>query len=266
MVMENGALEVRNLTKRFNGSSVLQGVSLSVTKGSITSLIGPNGAGKSTLFNIIGGVHRPDSGQIYLGSEPIAGLSSRQVALRGVSYFIQDFPVFPGMTALENVIIGMGEQPGESFFRLFFNRRSSNETEILLSRSAKNLLRSYGLSGREGQAAGKLSYGEQKRVALARLHSTPASLLLLDEPAAGINHSFLDELSTILLGMKVLGKTLFLIEHNMDLVMRVSDYIYVMDHGSVVARGTPSEVWGDEQIMNSYLGGGAIGVYNRSIF
>jgi ABC-type branched-subunit amino acid transport system ATPase component len=240
--MPEEALIIKNLIKRFGAIAALEDVWLSLRKGSITSLIGPNGAGKTTLFNIIGGFVRPDGGNVYYRGKNITNLSPSEIVRRGIACLMQDNLILPGMTALENVMIGFPDQAGESFLNAVLAWPKVNREEYRFESESRSLLETYGLSDKQHQISADLSYGEKKRVGIARLCATNANLLLLDEPTTGLDPVATGEIGAAILELKKQGKTLFIIEHNQHFVTAISDYIYIMDRGRVCEYESSKEI------------------------
>jgi len=251
---ERAVLEIDNVTKRFGGLTALHEVSLSVSKGSITALIGPNGAGKSTLFSVITGFVRPDAGQVsYLG-EDLRGCSPGAVAMRGIGRFFQEPRVFRQMTVLSNVAVAAKRQPGENPIAAFLTPRRVRRSERANVNAAREHLAFVGLSDKAHLLAEQLSYGHQKLLAIARLLGSGSDLLLLDEPTAGVHPDMVDAILDVLRRLVGIGKTVLVIEHNLNVVLRVSDWVYLLDQGKVAAFGSASEVLNDPALQEAYLG------------
>ncbi len=256
-------LEVAGLTMRFGGLVAVDGVSFGAMRGDITALIGPNGAGKTTVFNCITGFYRPSEGAIRLhvpGALPVElhALAGHEIARAGVARSFQNIRLFPGMTALENLLIaqhntlmaatgwGIGAVLGLS-------RYPRAEREAI--EKARRWLDATRLTERADDPAGALPYGAQRRLEIARAMCTDPSLLCLDEPAAGLNPRESDELARLLLEIRAGGTTIALIEHDMGVVMDLSDRIVVLDYGRKIADGTPDEVRASTAVQEAYLGG-----------
>lgn len=252
--MQEEILKVENLSKRFDDTEAIAGITFSIKKGAITSLIGHNGSGKSTLFSIINGLIKPDQGSVFLRGENITKYSPAKIAKLGVGYLMQEHLVLPNLTVLENIMIGVKGQKGESIFNLFFSWQEANDFENAKRITALDLLEKYHLHGRENQSAGELSIGEQKRVALARINATEADLLILDEPMSGLDPVFIRDMISSIIDLKNQGKTIFLIEHDMKFVMDVSDYIFVLNNGKLIANGKAEEIMTDNVVMEAYIG------------
>ena len=229
-------LEIREVTKRFGGVTAVNRVSLSLDAGRIYGLIGPNGSGKTTLFNCITGVEPRDSGEIRFKRGRIDGLKPHQVFHRGLGRTFQVIRVFPELTALENLmVVTSGDY-----------RRAR--------RRAEELLRLVKIEALAGEYAGNLSYGQQKLVEFARVLMTDPELILLDEPAAGVNRTLLNELLDAVRALRDRGKTIFLVEHDMKVVMGLCETVFVLDHGEKLAEGPPGVIQSDERVIEAYFG------------
>ena len=243
-------LRTQHLTKHFGGIVALADVSVEFHPGSITALIGSNGAGKSTLFNVIAGLIRPDSGDVFLGngeSLRLNGLPTHVIARHGVGMLFQDVRVFRKLSALENVAVGAQRQCGEHPAATIFRRHATKTREREVLEQARQSLDFVGLAEKSHLWAETLSYGQQKLVALARLLACDARVLLLDEPTAGVHPDRVDQILSLIQRLADDHKrTVIIIEHNRAVVARVSDRVYRMDRGAIVALGPPAEVLRDE--------------------
>jgi branched-chain amino acid transport system ATP-binding protein len=229
-------LEVSGLVKRFGGVAAVNGVSLALEPGRIYGLIGPNGSGKTTLFNCITGTERRDAGEVRFRGERIDGLLPHQVFHRGIGRTFQVIRVFPELTALENLLVVTTGDLAHARAR------------------AEELLGFVKLQELAGEYAGNLSYGQQKLVEFVRVLMTDPELILLDEPAAGINRALLNELLDAVRGLRDRGKTVLLVEHDMKVVMGLCEVVFVLDHGENLAEGPPGVIQGDERVVEAYFG------------
>jgi branched-chain amino acid transport system ATP-binding protein len=230
-------LEVRGLTKRFGGVVAVDGVSLDVQRGSITGLIGPNGSGKTTLFQLISGVERPDAGEIRFKGELIAGRAPHAISRLGLARTFQITRLFGQLTAEENLIVA-----------------SRAVTRQAAERRARELLELVGLSELAGEYAANLSYGQQKLLELVRALAPDPDLILLDEPFAGVNPAMEERLVAHLRALQAEGKTFFVTDHEMRLILALCERLIVLDHGEVIADGSPEEVRRDERVVEAYFG------------
>ena len=248
-------LQLENLTRSFGALRAVDGVSFGVARGSITGLIGPNGAGKTTLFNTIAGALKPDAGRILLEGQDIAGMRADQVFHRGIGRTFQIPRPLPALTVRENLLLAPTHQAGERFWAAWLQRAAIRKQEAAYNDKAREVLEFTGLAKLADQPAGVLSGGQQKLLELARILMVDPSLILLDEPAAGVNPVLLESLLERIVELNRRGVTFLLIEHNMDVVMRLCNPVVVMAQGQLVVQGTPEEVRGDQRVVDAYLGG-----------
>ncbi|MBN1919524.1 MAG: ABC transporter ATP-binding protein [Verrucomicrobia bacterium] len=246
-------LKANSIDKRFDGVVALSGFSCGVREGEVLGLIGPNGAGKTTLFNVIGGFVKPERGRIvFMGSE-LTGKPPHKVARRGVARTFQDLRLIRRLSVMENVLLSFRKQPGEKLANVFLRPGLSTRCEKKNHDTASLLLREAGLVDRMNDSANDISYGQQKLLSLICCLAADADLLLLDEPVAGIAPQMIQQVLKIIRGLPDRGKTVMLIEHDMDAVAQVCDRVIFMDAGRKVCEGTPDEVREDPRVIEAYL-------------
>jgi branched-chain amino acid transport system permease protein len=239
-------LEVRNIERRFGGVRALDDCSIEVEEGTITALIGPNGSGKTTLFNIIDGTMRPDSGEVWFDGQRIGGRPQWERAHRGMGRTFQITRLFRELTVLENVVAPLGSF---SWRRLTADAVSGPEAE-----RAQELLEFVGMGAYAGYRAGSLSFGQQKLVELAQVLMLDPKLIMLDEPAGGINPTLIEYMADMIRELNRKGTTFLIVEHNMPLVLELCDPVLVLARGSCICSGTPAEVQADRAVLDAYLG------------
>ena len=253
-----GVLECHGVTKRFGGLVAVNNVDIDVKPESIHSIIGPNGAGKTTLFNCITGFYRIDEGRIIYNGERIDGLSPDEVARMGIARTYQNIRLFANLTVLENVLVGMHSHLTSWFIEPILGLRKFREEERRAREEAMQLLEFVGLTEQAFFLAKNLPYGEQRRVEIARALALKPKVLLLDEPTAGMNPRETEETMALIRRLRdELGITIVLIEHDMKVVMNISDIISVLDYGEKIAEGSPHEIRTNPRVIEAYLGRGA---------
>ena len=248
-------LEINHLTKAFSGLVAVEDVSLHVDKGEIVSIIGPNGAGKTTVFNLLTGVYPVTSGTIEFNGEQIQNKSVQHIVQAGIARTFQNIRLFKNMRVIENVLIGSHLEFNYTQFDQIFRTPKFRRQELENTKRAMDILHSIGFSNEMMSAyAGSLPYGEQRKLEIARAIATGSQLLLLDEPAAGMNPQESLELMEFIRSQRDKGFTILLIEHDMSVVMNISDRIYVLDHGKLIAQGLPDEIAHNSTVISAYLG------------
>ena len=247
-------LEARNITLRFGGLEALNGLSFAVYPGQIVSLIGPNGAGKTTLLNAITGVYSLDSGEILFRGSPISRLRTHQIAALGIHRTFQQSQLFHDMTVLENVMVGMHPQTQSGFWGGALHLPQERKEEREIKDKAESLLDFLGLMRKAAHPANQTSIADQRRLEIARALAGDPELLLLDEPVAGLNIRETEAMGDLVLKLKERGQTIVLVEHNMHLVMGISDRLVVLHHGSKIGEGRPEEIQRDARVIEAYLG------------
>ncbi len=247
-------LKIEDVSKHFGGVWALKECSLETRDYPAVGLIGPNGSGKTTLFHTITGFYTPDTGSIYFEGEEIQSLPTHRIVRKGIGRTFQISRIFESLSLMDNLLIARKKVSGEKVLPLFTKWRAIREEEIQARDEALSLLELMGLEKMKDTPAGNLSYGQRKLLELARTLMLNPSLILLDEPAAGINPTLIRKILTVIHALKKKGKRFFIIEHNMDVIIQLCEWVFVLDAGTVIAAGTPDIIRNDPKVLEAYFG------------
>lgn len=247
-------LKATKLSKSFGGIKAVNNAHIEVNHGSITGLIGPNGAGKTTLFNLLSNFIKPDSGKILFDNQPIHNLPPHRIATQGFIRTFQVARVLSRLSVLENMLLATPNQTGENFFKVWFQQPKLRAEEQQNKERAMDILESVGLASKADDYAGALSGGQRKLLEMARTLMTNPKLILLDEPAAGVNPTLINQICEHIMNWNQQGISFLVIEHNMDVIMSLCDRVWVLAEGTNLAEGTPEEIQNNESVLEAYLG------------
>jgi len=247
-------LQVSSLTKSFGGLMAVHNVDIAIEPGQIMGMIGPNGAGKTTVFNLVTGIYKPDSGKVEFGGRSLVGLRPHAIAAAGIARTFQTIRLFPSLTVLENVMSGRDCRSKAGVVGALFRTPTQRAEEQSIRTQVELRLRFMNIWPSRNELAKNLPYGDQRRVEIARALATDPKLLVLDEPAAGLNEHESADLMALIRQIRDTGITVFLIEHDMKVVMGVSDRVMVLDNGEKIAEGTPTEMQANARVIEAYLG------------
>lgn len=247
-------LEIENVSKLFHGLVAIDDLTIKVKPGQIYGIIGPNGAGKTTLFNCVTGIYTPEKGTIKYKGEDITGMSTHKIAQRGVLRTFQNIRLFKEMSVAENIIAGTHTKSKQKWYHSIIHTPFYRKDELKSWKKVEELMEFFGLSAYADTPAGDLSYGNQRKIEMARALAADPELLILDEPAAGLNENETIELTNIILKIKEMGLGIMMIEHDMEMVMKLTDYITVINFGKEISQGEPSFVQDDPRVIEAYIG------------
>ena len=248
-------LTVDKISLSYDGNEVLKDLSFEVPQGKVVGLVGPNGAGKTSLLKAILNLIPLLNGRIFFNEEDITDMATYKIVRKGISMTFQLVKIFPQMTVLDNVLSCMPEGKGDGFFQALLNSKTLKEQERLNREKGLRLLKKVGLNSKADDWAGTLSFGQKRRLDIARLMSSEPSLLLLDEPTSGLDQGAIEDILNIIREVKNEGRTILLVEHNIDAVRSICDEVIVLNFGEIIAQGTPEKVLDDPKVIEAYIGG-----------